>query len=220
MPSITYNLNIPNPPNSPSSDVPNMQTNTNSINTLVNVDHYTFSSASPSAGTHKKVSLANISNPGVPVGSNGVFFSKLATSSWPFWQNANSVYQMMGANANADAATASFSGFGAFGTVTANYAQSAGWTFLPGGMLLQYGSVTSTLGTPQISPSTIAVTFPVVYSTANIVVSITPICKAAGTSDIHVASLKSGTVATSGFTCNYDSSTTAYVGFTWTAIGK
>jgi len=216
--SFTYTRDIPDPPSSPSVDVPNMKTNTNSIDSIWTVDHFEFKQIN--AGRHKQVTLTNEAAPGF-VGGNGALYANAPVSaSFPFWQNANGSYQLIGANANSDAASASFSGFGAFGTVTANYAQTAGWTYLPGGMLLQYGSVISTLGTPQINPSTIAITFPVVYSTANIVVSITPICKVAGTTQVHVPSLQSGTLATTGFTCNWDTSTTAYVGFTWTAIGK
>lgn len=216
---LDYNTNIPNPPNRPSSDVPLMQTNTNSISSIISQDHFGFKNNF--GGFHQQVHLFNTSAPGLS-GANSVLFANNPISqSWPIWKNGNGItYQMIGANANSDGATASFSGFGAFGTVTANYAQLAGWTYLPGGMVFQYGQVLSTLGTPQISPSTIAVTYPVVYSTSNILISITPICKSGGTSTVHVASLQSGTVSTTGFTCNYDSSSTAYVGFTWTAIGK
>lgn len=42
MTSIPYSLNIPNPPNNPSSDVPNMQQNTNSIAQLIARDHIAF----------------------------------------------------------------------------------------------------------------------------------------------------------------------------------
>jgi hypothetical protein len=42
MTAVTYNLAIPNGPNNPSADQPLMQTNTNSINTLIGVDHVPF----------------------------------------------------------------------------------------------------------------------------------------------------------------------------------
>lgn len=53
--SFTYNLNIPNPPNPPSVDVPNMQTNTNSINNWVQVDHVGF--AGTTSGQHNHVTF-------------------------------------------------------------------------------------------------------------------------------------------------------------------
>jgi len=218
--NFTYTTGLPNVNNNPSVDAPNMTVNTNSISSLIGIDHVGFNTNG--SGVHKQVTFfQNISSPSLGDGISVLATNNPISATWPTWKNGNAItYQMIGANANSDASTASFSGFGAFGTVTANYQQSAGWTYLPGGMMLQYGSVTSTLGTPQISPSTINVTFPVTYSTSNIVVTITPICKSGGTSQVHVASVQQGTVATNGFTCNFDSSTTSYIGFTWTAIGK
>ena len=221
MGNFTYNSGVPNPPNRPSADVPLMQTNTNNIPLYLGIDHVPFQTGHTTDGYHQQIHLLNESAPGIGTANGVLFANNPVAQSWPTWQNANTItYQIIGANANADAAGTSFSAFGAFGTITVNYTQSAGWTFLPGGMILQYGQVLSSLGTPQISPSTIAVGFPVVYSTANIVVTITPICKSGGTSQAHVASLQAGTLATSGFTCNFDTSTTSYIGFTWTAIGK
>lgn len=91
MPSITYNLNIPNPPNSPQSDVPLMQANTNAISSIINVDHYTFGTTSPFTnidGLHKQVTLVNETAPGLNTG-NGVLFANVSGGqSMPFWQNA------------------------------------------------------------------------------------------------------------------------------------
>jgi hypothetical protein len=84
--NFAYNLNIPNPPNAPSTDVPLMKINTNSINSLINVDHVTF--GVNGSGIHKQVTLQNEAAPGLGDG-NGVLYANLAAGqSWPFWQNA------------------------------------------------------------------------------------------------------------------------------------
>ncbi len=65
---INYNNNIPDAPNDPSADQPKMQTNTNSIDTIIAIDHYTF--ADNPAGFHKQVHFP-IKNVAVaPVGTD------------------------------------------------------------------------------------------------------------------------------------------------------
>jgi len=94
----TYNLNIPNPPNSPQSDVPLMQTNANSIANLVLQDHFGFNDNA--GGNHKQVHLKNEAAPGgLGANADGVFYANLANGqSWPFWQNALGSIQLGGRN--------------------------------------------------------------------------------------------------------------------------
>ncbi len=82
----TYNLGVPNPPNRPSSDVPLMQTNTNAIPPLVNIDHFSFNNTL--GGYHKQVHLVNEAAPGIGTASGVLFANLAAGQSWPFWQNA------------------------------------------------------------------------------------------------------------------------------------
>lgn len=42
MTNVIYNINIPDGPNNPSQDQPKMKTNTNSISSLINIDHIGF----------------------------------------------------------------------------------------------------------------------------------------------------------------------------------
>ena len=65
--TFPYTAGIPNPPNNPSQDVPVMQTNANTINSWVQVDHTGFNNAN--AGIHKQVTFAlNQAAPGFPNG--------------------------------------------------------------------------------------------------------------------------------------------------------
>ncbi len=144
MPVITYNLGIPDAPNNPSDDQPLMKTNTNAINALIQLDHFTFADAN--AGWHKQVTLTNESAPGIPAGTNGVLFANsVAGVSWPFWQNATGSFQMFGVSSN-----------------VAN-----GYATLNSGIKIQWGSVNS----PGSSGS---VSFPITFGTGVFSIQLTP----------------------------------------------
>lgn len=125
MTSFIYTRGVPNPPNFPSQDVGNMQTNTNSNYDLINVDHWTFgaSGANQIDGRHKQVSLSNEAAPGVPANIGGVLFANNPAPtniSWPFWQNASGTTQLLSGIPSAI---------------------TNGHTTLPGGIVLQWGFV-------------------------------------------------------------------------------
>jgi len=132
MADIVYTTGLPNPPNAPSQDVGGMQQNTNGIDTWVVQDHYGFNTADNSGGYHDQVSMQNQAAPGLPafgVNPIGVFYANNPVSpatapAWPFWQNSLGTFQMLGsASATVPSATAN------------------GWTFLPGGLIMQWGIV-------------------------------------------------------------------------------
>lgn len=138
MPVIGYNLNIPFATNNPSTDQPNMLTNTNAINTLINIDHNTFSSAN--AGTHKQVTLTNQAAPGF-VGGNGVVYANVVSGqSQPFWQNAIGSFQIP--------------------VIDAESIIADGYIDL-GGLIFQWGSTTSVT-----SSSSTSVNFPLTFPNA------------------------------------------------------
>jgi len=58
--TIAYNLGIPNAPDNPSTDQPNMKTNNDNIATYVSVDHVAFNTAG--SGQHNQVTF-NANNP-------------------------------------------------------------------------------------------------------------------------------------------------------------
>ncbi len=89
MPGITYNLNIPLATNSPSVDQPNMEVNTNAVNTILAVDHVSFNTTG--GGQHEQVTFNSTNIPGgVPTGSTSIEFTKnnLAGFPYPFFINA------------------------------------------------------------------------------------------------------------------------------------
>ena len=95
---------------------------------------------------------------------------------------------------------------------------SAGYTFIPGGLIYQYGFYNN--GTSGITTSRQDLKFPFKFTNASsVIVTITPICKAGGTSVEDTFSYETGTVSTTQFTWNATTSTTAYQGINWVAIG-
>ena len=117
---FTYNTGVPATLDAPSDDQPLMLTNTQSINGIWNIDHYTFGTGVDIDGRHRQVSLQNIAAPAIPTGSVGVLYS---TGNFPVWKNATNTYNI-----------ATY-----VGTPTA---ASAGMSFLPGGIKLIWKSQT------------------------------------------------------------------------------
>lgn len=57
---FTYSPNIPNPPDAPSFDVSLMQQNSQSIDSLLNIEHQSFNTSTNIGGYHKTVTFAEI----------------------------------------------------------------------------------------------------------------------------------------------------------------
>ena len=95
MPLISYNNNIPNPPNNPSADVSLMQQNTNSIDQIIAVDHFSFNVGTNNSGTHKQVTLTNEAPPGFAGGDSVIFANLQGGLSVPWVQNASFTLPLM-----------------------------------------------------------------------------------------------------------------------------
>lgn len=91
---VTYNLNIPNPPDNPSLDVPLMKTNTNAVDTILAVDHVSFNTAN--GGTHKQVTFISENAPGLPVDPSSTLYTGAGTASTNadlFFRNASGIFR-------------------------------------------------------------------------------------------------------------------------------
>ncbi len=204
MPNLAYNRDIPDGPNNPSTDQPNMKTNTNNTDTIIAVDHYSFNDNR--GGTHKQVSLTNEAAPGIPALSSAVLFANLAADgfSWPFWQNAAS-------------------GLLGFQIMGSNQPTAAGYAFLPGGLYIQWGpNGAVTGGSFGGGTANGTVTFPKVFPTACFMVIATPFwtttppsTTGAGTVTVDSAALLPGS-----FSWKFNTTSGAYKGFYWIAIGN
>jgi hypothetical protein len=192
--SFTYTQNVPNPPNLPSADVGNMQTNTNSIFSIWNVDHETFGSAGSIDGRHKQVSLINEAAPGVPANIGGVLFANNPAPtniSWPFWQNASGTTQLISGIPSA---------------------ANPGYSFLPGGLIIQWGTKT-----PLVNQTLTAVTFPIAFPNNCFVVLVTEKRTA---SPNNVDQLYVNAKSTTTFSYYATTTGTGFASFDWIAIGN
>ncbi len=143
---------IPATNNSPSVDQPNMQTNNQSANDILAVDHITYNL--PNGGTHSKVTLLTPlgSDPGGLTGTQAEVYTKSVSGvAQLFMQNSATVQQLTGYPISTQAS----SGTGFSGTL--NGVQ------LPGGMKICYSApgATATSASPYAT-----YTFPFTYTTA------------------------------------------------------
>lgn len=95
--------------------------------------------------------------------------------------------------------------------------EKGGWTFLPGGLIMQYGSVlpgqnTSSSGTTK---------FPKPFTAPPFLVMATPVTRSSGVSSNQerVISIRNTLSTTTQFQWNWETDTASYVGFNWIAIG-
>lgn len=119
--TFVYTNTVPNPPNLPSTDVNAMQTNTATIDSWVQRDHVGFNNAD--AGYHRQVHMDNQAAPALGTQDCVFYADAVGGNSWPHWRNNLGSFQMTGsASANNPSAGA-----------------ANGWTFLPGGLIYQWG---------------------------------------------------------------------------------
>ena len=88
---LGYQINIPNRPNKPTNDQPQMTINANSINSWVNQDHIGFNTSNSTGGYHAQVHMvANQTSPGINT-AQGVIYANIGTTSISqlFWDNGN-----------------------------------------------------------------------------------------------------------------------------------
>lgn len=215
MPNYTYIRDIPFATHNPSADQPDMQQNTNATDSLIGEDHFSFNDNE--GGLHRKTRLFNGGAATVPTGiagNMGTLYTNLVATKGVTTESSlmyvpdgftTDTYQLT-RTITADFPT--FSTNGPYGTPAAPIVtQNGGWTFLPGGLLFQYGLA----GPFTASPGTIE--FPVAFTSG--VYSVIVTSQAAGGSRVYVVNavgLTSFTVSTA----TTGVSTNIY----WTAIGK
>ena len=124
----TYNTNIPAANDNPSTDQPLMEVNTNSIAALIGIDHIGFNL--PNGGTHNLVQLKEQPIlPGLKQNGFETFYSKVATTTAI---TQGELFFSRGASNIENQLTGPVS------------KALNGYTFLPYGLLLQWGQATFT----------------------------------------------------------------------------
>lgn len=190
---FVYTTDIPNAPHDPSADQPIMEVNTNSINGILDVDHYGFNDNH--GGIHRKSTYpAQGSNPSTDSGEIAVFGKTGPSGTELFMIRDNVAGTLTNLTTSKVAAP----------VVTAN-----GYSWLPGGILVQWGIVN------KGSSSSGSVSFNTAFlSVVNI--QITLIGSSSSTNTLSVVSISIGSPGS--FAWHFTGSS-SYTQFYWMAIG-
>jgi hypothetical protein len=141
--SFTFYNSVPNAPNNPANDQPLMLTNNQSTYSLINVDHVgfgtTYAGINNSGGFHTVIHLCAPSGSPATVGSGvGLLYSQTQTSinnsTALYWKTAGGQAIQLTMNATPNP-------FAAGSNITGQPIINRGWSFLPGGLIFNYGSV-------------------------------------------------------------------------------
>ncbi|CAB4133772.1 hypothetical protein UFOVP264_14 [uncultured Caudovirales phage] len=207
IPTGTVNLDV---------DYQNIQGNFEQANISFGIDHLPFSNLTAQNGYHTAIHFNPVSTTTTNPPNNQPINGYTATPGYGQLFSAQ-----INDGINTDEALYFLSGGGRLTQLTRNFQPAAvtlnnGYTFLPGGIIFQWGIVTAgAVGQFPVSFATSNIDFP--NNCFN--VSLTPICKVGGTTQDHVFSVEQGTVSATGFTYN-STATTTYPQFFWTAIGN
>lgn len=206
MTNFTYKRDIPFPSHNPSTDQPDMLINTNSTDSIIAVDHFSF--GDNSGGTHKQVQLKNAAgiNGAIPVGLQGNGWETLYASTTA---GTGELWFVRGATATGIQLTGP-------GTPSAT---TQGYTFLPGGIIYQWGFQT-TIATSGNVDFTIS---PNIAFPNNVFVGVLTPKYNSGIGipiSANVYAIDNAEFITSGFDWIKIGSDTNYRGFYWFAIGN
>lgn len=194
----SYVPNIPQPTDNLSDSQGDILTNFQSLDTIFAKNHFAFSNSTSNNGKHNFVQFPKrtVIPPGL-ISGDGTVYSKTSGETELFYtpDNTGNEYQMSITD------TAKFSLF-ATNTPYVSPVDFGGWTFLPGGIILNYGTSRTVSGTQTITFA---------KSTATLL-SVTVSYKSSSTK--YGISTESGT----GFTLVTDASSSG-TRFYWMAIG-
>src|SRR6266404_5354830 len=202
-----YTDNIPFATNSPSADQPNMLVNTNSIDNLIGVDHVGFNTAK--GGYHSDIHFnTQLADPAA-VPTIGQLYTKTVTfnavtNAGLFYENgAGVVTQIVGpANTNP-----------ILPPVGTN-AVANGYTVLPGGIILQWGTSNMVAGATSNTP----VVFPIPFPTNVFIVIAEPISNGlSATVGLTYATKQPAILTGFNFLCQNPNTVSQ---FDWFAIGN
>jgi len=165
---MTYNPSIPQPTDFISDSQPQILNNFTALNSVFSRNHVAFDVATNS-GNHKFVELRNTAAIPAPIpalnAGEGTIYTKMISS-------VSQLFYTDDASGNEYQLTRDIpASFSLFGTNTNNYNASGanftgGWSYLPGGLLIQYGNASN-----QVNGDTIP--FPVAFTTGAFSISVT-----------------------------------------------
>lgn len=219
--NLTYTTGIPDTPNNPSNDQPNMKVNTNSINSWVQVDHHGF--GDNLGGYHTIVHQDTASRTRSGAGA--------VTSGFPAAiPNINQIFSALSTpdttGGTADTQFFNLTGLGGLSQLTGNNAQADGYCWC-GGILIQWGTLAFPSGFDHVSGT---VTFkdraagPNIPFPNNCFVVVPQLIISSTSESVasNTLAIRDFSVTQFRFVFNSSSSTgsTRYPGFYWIAIGN
>ena len=214
--TISYTRDIPDGPHNPSVDQPPMKLNTNAIDDILAVNHFNFNVAN--GCKHKFVEMRDsVTIPAGLTTGEGTIYARTSVVNPGlnlFYTNSNSGNEYRLTTVN-DANYATFSGNTNYAgpPVTPVPTLTGGWTFLPGGLYLQYGIATS-----ANLATNFQVNFPVAFVSFVASITITPLRP--NTNDKGAAIFDgAGGVTLTGFQLQISSADRPSSMY-WMAIGK
>ena len=123
--TITYTRDIPDPRHNPSQDVGGMKQNTNSIDDIIDVDHYSFNDTVFS-GLHKQIRFVTQAAPPTALGQLALYSKLTGGSSQLFLIRDNVAGTEVALTPNP-------------GVIGNMLSAQNGYSWLPGNVLLQWG---------------------------------------------------------------------------------
>lgn len=203
--SYPIDTSIPSANNDPADDQPLMKDNFSNISSFLSVDH--VAPGTTNNGFHSQTHFnTNQSAPGLSGAVSVQYANTYSSQSWPYWQNALGSFLMLGPSNSG----------------------SNGYTTLPGGIIIQWGSVNGThgsnntfsngdFGTVTFATSNIA--FPnncySVFTTLGY--NFSTVGDPGQTSNISV---DTSSLSKTSFTWTYPQNSNVYTSFFWLAIGN
>jgi len=224
MPNFLYTRDRPNPPNNPSSDVPDMLVNTNSTDDIIAVDHNSFNTNN--GGYHTIIHQ----DPGAPRTWSPAtqLFTPPVAAIAGFNQLLTGLYTPNTTGGVQDTQLFNITGGGTASQMTGNLIGDDGWVWCAG-LLLQWGIVTSaTSGSFPSGAAAGQVTFKdrvagaIRYSNDCFVVFTSPFWRSAATvapDGAASVNVDETTLSSTIFDWKFNSNSGKYRGFFWFAIG-
>jgi hypothetical protein len=201
MTNVPYNTNIPFSSNNPSQDQPLMQENTNSLKSLIEIDHIGF--GNNQGGYHKVIHQPdNVTDPAILAGLGQHYTKTVGADIQFFYESALGVItQLTGP--------------------TAPLAAVKGYVYLPGGILLQWGrqtGVTSGSFSGGNAEGTAAYGTPFPTAVWNVIT--VPFYTTVPSDAASINPNLSSFLTLTGFTWRLNTNSNKYTGFCWLAIGN
>lgn len=204
---MVFNPNVPQPNDLLSDSQGDILQNFSAANTSFGINHYPFDNATINNGKHKFVGMpvSTVIPPGLIAGEGTVYSQTANAASQLFYSPdaSGNEYQMT------RCINASFSSFSTNTVFDGTQPRvTGGWTFLPGGMLMQYGFLNAPTDNDTIK-------FPVAFTTFGMPL-ISPV---RGDTKDKVVGIKTGSVTTTQFQIRLSGSDQP-TGLYWHVIGK